>query len=103
MPDGTANTILFAEKYAECSYWALTSGPQVPWNVAGPTSGFQVRPEQCDPAFPQTPHRAGIQVAMADARVRLVSPSLSPATWYAANTPAGGEPLGKGSYDDWLP
>jgi hypothetical protein len=44
-----------------------------------------------------------MQVVMADASVRTVSPLIHPATWYAANTPAGGEELGSGSYSDWLP
>jgi len=95
--------VLFAEKYGACSYWALTSGRQVPWYVAGPSSGFQVRPAACDPALPQTPHRAGIQVCMGDGSARLVSRSVSPRTWYAANTPAGGEDLGSGPYADWGP
>jgi prepilin-type processing-associated H-X9-DG protein len=103
VPDGLAFTILFAEKYAACSYWALTSGRQVPWYVATPSSGFQVTPEQCDASLPQTPHRAGINVAMGDGSVRLVSPAVSPRTWFAANTPAGGEHLGKEAYCDWLP
>jgi len=103
MPDGTAHTILFAEKYAACSYWALTAGPQVPWYVADPSSGFEVRPAACDPARPQTPHRAGIQVCMGDASVRLVGRSVSPPTWHAANTPAGREELGSGPFADWVP
>jgi hypothetical protein len=97
IPDGTANTVLFAEKHAACSYWALTDGREVPWYTPDESSGFQVRPAQCDPALPQTPHRDGIQVGMADASVRLVRPSVSPATWYAAHTPGGGEQPGA----DW--
>lgn len=92
--------MLFAEKYAACSYWALTAGPQVPWYTAGPSSGFQVRPDACDPELPQSPHRAGINVVMGDGSVRLVSRSVSPRTWYAANTPAGGEDLGEEPYAD---
>jgi hypothetical protein len=102
-PDGLANTVLFAEKYAACSYWALAEGENVPWYVATPTSGFQRRPAECDPSLPQTAHRAGIQVSLADGSVRLVRPTINPATWYAAQTPAGGERLGEGPYSDWEP
>ena len=71
--------------------------------MADAGSGFQVRPAACDPARPQTPHRAGLQVGMLDGSVRLVRPGVSPATWFAANTPAGGEALGSPPYGDWLP
>jgi hypothetical protein len=102
-PDGLAHTVLFAEKYAACSYWALAEGECVPWYVPTPISGFQDRPGQCDPTLPQTLHRQGIQVALADASVRLVRSTVSSATWYAAHTPAGGERLGDGAYADWSP
>jgi hypothetical protein len=103
IPDGLAYTVLFAEKYAACSYWALAEGKAVPWYVAGQESGFQVRPQTCDPALPQTPHWAGIQVGLADGSVRLVRPGVSPATWYAAHTPGGHEQLGEEPYADWQP
>jgi hypothetical protein len=103
VPDGTSQTVLFAEKYGACSYWALTSGREVPWYTADPDSGFQVRPEACDPALPQSPHRRGIQVGMADGGARLVGRSVGRLTWYAANTPAGAEKLGSEPYADWAP
>jgi hypothetical protein len=93
-PRGTANTILFAEKYAACRYWALTSGPQVPWYLAEAADGFQIRPGRCDPALPQTPHRVGIQVGMADGSVRAFASSVDREVWYAANTPEAGEGVG---------
>jgi hypothetical protein len=85
-PDGLTHTVLFAEKYAACSYWALAEGEAVPWYIATPTSGFQARPDECDPTLPQTPHRAGIQVGLADGSVRLIRPPISPMAWYAAHT-----------------
>jgi hypothetical protein len=91
IPDGTAHTILFAEKYAACSYWALLDDGPVPRYTPGPDTGFQVRPGGCDPLLPQTPHRSVIHVGMADGGVRPVRRDVSPATWYAAHTPAGGE------------
>jgi hypothetical protein len=97
VPDGAAYTIFFAEKYAACSQWARSEGRETPWYVADENSGFQNRPVECDPALPQTPHRAGMMVGMVDGSVRLVSAEISPLTWYAANTPAGEETLGP----DW--
>jgi prepilin-type processing-associated H-X9-DG protein len=44
-----------------------------------------------------TPHSAGMMVCLADGSVRLVSPGISGATWWAACTPRGGEVLGA----DW--
>jgi hypothetical protein len=94
-PNGLSETVLFAEKYAACSYWALTQGEPVPWYAADPTSGFQTRPTRCDPALPQTPHRAGIQAALADGSVRLMATGVSPASWYAAHS------LASAGESDW--
>jgi hypothetical protein len=86
-PKGTNGTILFAEKYAACSYWALAEGREVPWYVAEESSGFQVRPVECDPRLPQSPHRGCIQVSMGDGSVRSVDASLGAVEWYAMNAP----------------
>jgi prepilin-type N-terminal cleavage/methylation domain-containing protein/prepilin-type processing-associated H-X9-DG protein len=136
-PDGTSNTILFAEKYGSCSgfgsLWAHGSwttwwmpmfgypGPIYCLNPSefkkcqspptgtgvGPASKFQVTPRftagrnetapnndyntYCDPNRPQAPHPAGINVALADGSVRSLPGSISPKTWWALCTPAGGE------------
>jgi len=114
--DGTSYTILFAERYARCtngfweggSLWAYdrTDGLAVPfhagfeisWNPymsIGTNSHFQTqpRPDNCDPTLAATPHAAGIHVCLADGSVRILSPAVSGATWWAACTPAGGEVL----------
>jgi prepilin-type N-terminal cleavage/methylation domain-containing protein/prepilin-type processing-associated H-X9-DG protein len=44
-----------------------------------------------------SPHTGGINAGLADGSVRSVSTGVSQATWFAACTPAGGEPLG----NDW--
>jgi prepilin-type processing-associated H-X9-DG protein len=44
-----------------------------------------------------SPHTGGIQVALGDGSVRFVSGEVSPNTWWAAITPAGGETLA----NDW--
>jgi prepilin-type N-terminal cleavage/methylation domain-containing protein len=119
-PDGTSNTILFAEKYARCrntykfpeggSFWAydVVRGDVEPLHPAyavswtrysiGSGSEFLVRPtpDDCDPTRASTAH-GSMQVCLADGSVRGVSASVSGATWWAATTPSGGEILGA----DW--
>jgi prepilin-type N-terminal cleavage/methylation domain-containing protein len=67
----------------------------------GPASKFQVQPRpylgNCDPTRASTAHPGGMPVGLADGSVRSLSPGISPATWWAACTPAGGEVLGS----DW--
>jgi prepilin-type N-terminal cleavage/methylation domain-containing protein/prepilin-type processing-associated H-X9-DG protein len=103
-PDGTSNTIVFAERYQICGpdanawgyygdyYWM----PAFAYYSAGK---FQTTPSQqeCDPALAQTPHTGGINVALADGSVRNVSKKVSGQTFWYACTPAGGEVLGA----DW--
>ncbi len=123
-PDGTSNTILFAERYAVCvsnalglqraclwDWWELSSvDPGHDYYPAfaeatangdnlGLGSLFQVQPAQgnCDPSRASTPHAGGMQVTLADASVRTLSAGMSGTTWWAACTPAGGEVLGA----DW--
>ena len=61
-----------------------------------PTRIFQVAPTTRDCLFylPQTPHSAGMVVAMADGAVRQLSPSIAPSAFWGAVTPAKGETLG---------
>jgi hypothetical protein len=102
--DGTSNTILYTERHQVCDdtpcawgydgvyYWSpmfAYYGKDRPQTTPAPG--------QCDPERPQSPHSGGIQVALADASVRLVSPAISQQTWWAACTPNGGEVLGS----DW--
>jgi prepilin-type N-terminal cleavage/methylation domain-containing protein len=114
-PDGTSNTILFAEKYAQCNsggdFWAYAApslvfpafaNSTVGGNAIGPASKFQVQPSPflssgCDVTRASTSHGGGIQVTLADASVRSVPAGISGTTWWAACTPAGGEVLGT----DW--
>jgi prepilin-type N-terminal cleavage/methylation domain-containing protein/prepilin-type processing-associated H-X9-DG protein len=119
-PDGTSNTILFAEKYGECT--AVAGGGST-WSrhatypstygayfndignhgfTGGPTATppFQVQPnwsKECDYRLASTYHPGGMNVGLADGSVRLVSAAISPATWWAACTPAAGDLLGS----DW--
>jgi len=117
-PDGTSNTILFAEKYALCTngnypvggnlwaYWVTGSdvyplhpGFEISWNgySVGPGSKFQPQPRpflgNCDPTLASTPHAGGIHVGMADGSVRFLSNDVSPYVWWYLCTPAGGETI----------
>jgi prepilin-type N-terminal cleavage/methylation domain-containing protein len=123
-PDGTSNTILFAERYAVCVSNALSLPRACLWDWwelpgvvpghdyypsfaeatnngdnIGPGSLFQVRPVQgnCDASRASTAHVGGIQVTLADASVRTLSSGMSGTTWWAACTPASGDLLGP----DW--
>lgn len=120
IPDGTSNTILFAEKYARCTNalnpwrvggtcWAYSQiGPParpmhpgfaISWTAAsiGESSIFQVQPDpaDCDPTRTSTAHRGGMQVVLADASVRQLSPAIGGGTWWALCTPASGDVLGE--------
>jgi Tfp pilus assembly protein PilE len=63
------------------------------------TATFQITPTRnwCDPRVAQSPHPAGMLVALGDGSVRTLSRGMSPTTYWAAVTPSGGEVLG----NDW--
>jgi prepilin-type N-terminal cleavage/methylation domain-containing protein/prepilin-type processing-associated H-X9-DG protein len=72
--------------------------------LTGTASLFQVQPNPslnspgpCDKRLASSPHSGGIHVCLADGSVRFVTQGVSPTTWWAACTPAGGETLGS----DW--
>jgi len=132
--DGTSNTLLFAEQYAQRpgNHWTLwahggwddsyapvfaygradggqnyASGMSWGNGASGPASKFLAESSQAfvnntsgDPTEIDRPtalHTAGLMVGMADGRVRLLNNGISPGTWWAACTPAGGDILGP----DW--
>jgi prepilin-type N-terminal cleavage/methylation domain-containing protein len=116
IPDGSSNTILVTEKYAQCfnshypaggTFWAYYHtganlqpyhpGCTVSWNgySFGPASKFLVRPTPynggCDPTMASSPHTNGIGIGMADGSVRYLSSNVTLYTWWYLCTPAGGE------------
>jgi prepilin-type N-terminal cleavage/methylation domain-containing protein len=83
------------------SWWPVVMAPDfAKYNSTcyGPYPGalFQDEPASfvggtCDFTRAASPHPGGIQVLLADASVRNVSPGISYSTWWFAFTPAGGE------------
>src|SRR5262249_4004543 len=126
-PDGTSNTVLFADKQSEAYYqdsfgnggWSPDSGynywpdwgPVVASSEGGQPVGiaamFQTGPYICRDGtrapdcangnLYNSPHNNGIMVGMGDGSVRFVANTVSPSTWWAALTPAAGDLLGA----DW--
>jgi len=126
-PDGTSNTVLFAERWKNCrgqgnhpSYngfgytepsWATGDGSNANywWDTpcfptyGEPQTGQLAPPqptpkqEECDWSRTQANHSGTMQTLLADGSVRGVSSSISQATWSAAVDPRDGVPLGA----DW--
>ena len=114
--DGTSNTIMVAERLAQCGsasatgyvnrwdfWWAGDWQPCYANTAAGQPIGaasmFQLRPTvaACDPHRPSTPHTGGMMVGLCDASVRSVAAGVSTTSWWSACTRNGGEVPGS----DW--
>jgi prepilin-type N-terminal cleavage/methylation domain-containing protein/prepilin-type processing-associated H-X9-DG protein len=120
--DGLSGTIFFTERYHGC--WSVSSWDwggkdwsnpafAVPmWkakgatvsDAVGPASLFEIQPPSpwvnnpnCNQRVAQSPHPGGINVALGDGSVRVLTAGMNPDTWWAACTTAGGEVLGS----DW--
>ncbi len=102
-PDGTSNTILFAEKYAGCgpnapsgNIWAWGWDPNcgpVFGTVKGPQLWQQIpTPWQtnCNPTLASTGHTGGMVVGMSDGSVRIVAQGMSATTFWIAMVPNDG-------------
>ncbi|HJZ59276.1 MAG TPA: DUF1559 domain-containing protein [Gemmataceae bacterium] len=122
--DGASNTVLFGERYAQCSsggsLWAYRNtdpaptGPSYPgwarmsffpanWTSNNKSKPFTAVPPQnhptvanCSPYNLQSFSAGGCLVAMCDGSVRNVQTSISSTVWFAAIWPDDGQVLG-----DW--
>jgi prepilin-type N-terminal cleavage/methylation domain-containing protein len=114
--DGTSNTIMFAEKIAQCGRWQGPVDGAGLWscefnqrrpgfaingaaaNSTGPGSLFQVNPDPatCDWHLASTPSSTAILVAVCDGSARSLAASTAPAIWWSALQPNDGGNLG-----DW--
>jgi prepilin-type N-terminal cleavage/methylation domain-containing protein len=115
--DGTSNTIMFAEKIAQCGQWQAPVDGASLWscefnqrrpgfainsasaNSTGLASMFQVRanPATCDWHLASTPSSSALLVALCDGSARSLAASTTPATWWSALQPNDGGSLG----NDW--
>lgn len=91
-PGFQRNSILRRSSFADV-------GDVVPSPAVTPNITFQIRPRiaDCDPRIPQSPFEGGLLAGMSDGSVKFLNPAVSPTTFWAAVTPAGGEVLGS----DW--
>jgi type II secretory pathway pseudopilin PulG len=102
---GTQNVNTYAppgttDGFATVQGIATNPVSNIPYNAAtNPYAVFQQLPaiSTCNSLVPQSMHSTGINVLMADASVKSVSPSVSSFTWSAAVTPRGREVVGP----DW--
>jgi prepilin-type N-terminal cleavage/methylation domain-containing protein/prepilin-type processing-associated H-X9-DG protein len=113
IPDGTSNTIFFAEKLTRTTacinccnnydnnYWP-DWGPLISssdCNMAtGAAAMFQVQPHgdpaNADGGRASSDHTSGMNVALGDGSVRFLSTGVAPLTYWAALTPNAGDTLG---------
>ena len=114
--DGTSNTIMFAEKIAQCGRWLGPVDGASLWscefnqrrpgfaingaaaNSTGTGSMFQVgaKPATCDWNLASTTSSTAILVALCDGSARSLAASTAPALWWSALQPNDGGILG-----DW--
>jgi len=107
--DGTSTTVAFAEGYAvpngTTNYWYATmdnsacpnggrcNGPSYVATTSPPV--FSVGPPATALWYtPNSFNGTTVQVSMMDGSVRAITSSLTPTTWYYANHPSDGNPLG---------
>jgi prepilin-type N-terminal cleavage/methylation domain-containing protein len=116
IPDGTSNTISFAEKRMMCPqnsgsvfYWGETGGGcgrtgsnpvtigSIPAFNTLALPQFNPNPNNCNPCRLNSSTTGGILVGLFDGSVRMVAQGISQLTWQNAVQPQDGNPLG----NDW--
>jgi prepilin-type N-terminal cleavage/methylation domain-containing protein len=76
--------------------WTFQVTPIIQVALSPPPVSGQM-PAVCDPGLANTPHSSGMLIALGDGSVRTIASAISPAIYWGAVTPAGGEILGQ----DW--
>jgi prepilin-type N-terminal cleavage/methylation domain-containing protein len=73
-------------------YYPITTGSPPSSRASEPVT-FQPRPRlaDCNPRLPNSTSPGGLQVALGDGSVRVLSPTIAPEAFWGAVTPAGGE------------
>jgi len=124
IPDGTSNTVAFAETYAGCNYPCSAQNTGNLWSYPGIDWAWQWQPvignsrtfggggnqcnwdavpqnaptkANCDKARAQSAHSGTTLIAVGDGSIRSISSSVSQLTWSRALTPDDGFVLGS----DW--
>jgi type II secretory pathway pseudopilin PulG len=99
--DGLSNTFFVTERYQMCNGHPCAWGYSnlyywTPMFAYYSRAKFQQNPtqEQCDPGLAQAIDPAGINAAMGDGSVRLVSYHVSPQTWALLCDPRDGQVIG---------
>ncbi len=120
-PDGTSNSIFFAEVYGTCGwtgnlslmYGSLWADSNSIWRAGFCTNTsnknplvtgypacykFQVTPDwgtECDPARAQSPHSGGIHAGFGDGSVHFLSENLNDIIWARLCDPQDGQVVGE--------
>jgi hypothetical protein len=120
--DGASNTVMFGERYAQCSsggsLWAYRNTDQAPtgpsypgwarmsffpanWTSNNHSTPYTAVPPQnkptvanCSPYNLQAFTSSGCQVSMCDGSVRTVPTSINSTVWFAAIWPDDGQVVG---------
>ena len=92
-PDGTSNTVLFAERVQLCgdryTAWASLGSFFAP--APGMTAQFGTTSTNCLPTVISTGHRDSMPLVMGDGSVRRLPAGFDTSRFYPACTPAGGD------------
>ncbi len=105
IPDGTSQTMLFAEKMMFCNVqnrgnllfhggWDPSLAPMFNGNSVGVKFQVGARPNTCNMDLAHGFTAAGTQIALADGSVRGVSSGADAGVWARLGDPADGQPLG---------
>ena len=107
IPDGTSNTIFYAEKYAGCgspspsgNMWAWGGTATLRRSTPRPSPARQNWQQQpspwqtsCNPTLASSAHTGGMNAAIGDGSVRFLKAGMSSTTFWLATSPNDGAVL----------